>query len=112
MWFRKKKRSLNLTVNNNKLRLEEYRSEPALVGIAQKILASQDLKLMLQVVSNEHPGFQVFNPVNATEAMRAAQQAKCEGYTLCMANLEALAVPSKIVEPQQATYENEIIETV
>lgn len=106
--FWKKKKPLNLTVNNSRLRLDEYRSEPALVSAAQRVLNDPDLRLMLQVLQNEHPCWQVF--VNSAEPhMRAANQSKGEGYTLSLSNLEAMGVPKKNAKPVEPTFENEVI---
>jgi hypothetical protein len=59
---------------------------------------------MLQVLHNSHPAFQVMITGDTSE--RAIQQAKCEGYTMCLSDLEAMGVPTVT----NATVESEFAE--
>jgi hypothetical protein len=83
------------------LRLHEWRQDSRLVGAARALLTGDHMKIMLDVLRNEHPGNTVFTSTVDLQT-RAAHQAKCEGYTICLANLEAMAdfkEPEQTVEP-------------
>lgn len=108
LFWKKPKKPLNLTVNNSRLRLEEYRSEPALVSAAQRVLNDPDLRLMIQVLQNEHPCWQVF-VANAEPHTRSAHQSKGEGYTLSLSNMESMGVPKKNATRVEPTYEAETL---
>jgi hypothetical protein len=110
--FWKKKRPVKLEVvrvGSHKLRLSEWQKDRELVGMAQRTMLNPDLQMMIQVLQNEHPGWQVLHPLSP-EIARACQQSRIEGYTMALANLEALC---RFNEPQQqldATFESEQIE--
>jgi hypothetical protein len=87
-----------------KLRLHEYRSNPSLVNAAAAVMGKPDFRLMLDVLSNEHPGFSVY-PGDVPMEMRAIYQARGEGYTLALANLESMAKFDTLKEPLEATFE-------
>lgn len=91
---------------SNRLNLVEWRSSKELVGAAQRIYSDPDFRMMLQVMANEHPAYTVFAP-DIRSDMRMAHQAKCEGYTLALANLESMTSLKKLVEMSQPTYEPE-----
>lgn len=89
-----------------KVRLSEWRSDSALVGSAAKIGRMPEFRRMLDVLSNEHPANAVLSD-NVPMELRAVYQARCEGYTICLANLESLARFEPLKEPLEATYEPE-----
>lgn len=72
------------------LRLSEWRSDSNLTKAAARLLASTDMRLMLDVLQNEHPGATVM--IRGEQSDRAAQQARAEGYTICLSNLKALGI--------------------
>jgi hypothetical protein len=72
------------------LRVHEWRADRQLVSSAGKLFTNPDFRLMLQVVENDHPA-NVVLPAEQSIEMRAIFQARAEGYTMCMANLRALA---------------------
>lgn len=86
-----------------KLRLSEWMADKALCSRADKILASPDVQLMVSVLHNEHPAFVVIDPGTSLQD-RAVYQARCEGYTLALANLEALARHQKISELPESEF--------
>jgi hypothetical protein len=78
-----------------RLRLHEFRSNKNLVSSAQKMMAMPEFRLMLDVLMNEHP--LNFVLAASTTEERAAQQARGEGYTIAIRNLEAMADLQQIV---------------
>lgn len=73
-----------------KLRLHEWRSDAKLTNVAMKVLMDPNVQTMLQVCANEHPAFSVLN-TDSPPHLRASHQSQCEGYTLFLSNLEAMA---------------------
>ena len=72
------------------LRLEEWRSQPELVAMADTVWRSQDFRLMFQVAQTEGPGN--FAVLSGGVEARALHQARTEGYNLALANLKAMRV--------------------
>lgn len=107
--FLKKRQSQSIKVNvitrePFKLRLAEWQADEKLTH-GMMVLMNGDLaKLALQCLINEHPAFYSL-PVDASIESRAAYQAKCEGYSMAIANLEAMSQKRKIVELDQPTFE-------
>lgn len=89
-----------------KLRLNEFQSNKALVGMANKVLLSPELRTMLDCVQNEHPGFWVL-PQGATKLDRVRAQCLAEGYTMCLANLEAMGKFVELKQMPDPTFEPE-----
>lgn len=89
-----------------KLTLDDWRSNESLVNGAAVALTGEYMELMLDVLRNSHPAYQVFNPLSSVE-VRAAHQAKCEGYTLALANLEAMGRPLDFPQTLEPTFESE-----
>lgn len=89
-----------------KLQLSDWQKDPALVTMAQKVFSDTNLKIMLQVIRNEHPAFQVL-PKNFPNELRSAHQSQCEGYTMCLANLEAMATLKQLTEMPEPDYSRE-----
>ena len=79
------------------LTLSEWRQDAVLCTQSQNVLSSPIVRQMLAVVHNSHPAFQV---MNGDMQARALQQARCEGYTMALADFESMAVhaaPQQIV---------------
>lgn len=87
-----------------KLRLHEWRSDLDLIRSAQKVFVTTEFRWCLDVVRNEHPAFNVL-PDDAPPHVRIAHQARAEGYTLALSNLEALAKYEEPRVPMEATFE-------
>lgn len=92
------------------LRLTEWQSDKALVTLAINELARANLQVMLDCVRNEHPGQRVFAH-QCSPNDRVVAQAQCEGYTMCLANFEALGKFQKQIEMSEPTFEPEEIES-
>lgn len=90
------------------LRLAEWQSDPNLVTVAIKVLSSGELQLMLDVVRNEHPGQRVYAD-DCNTNVRLIAQARAEGYTMALANFEALGKFKKPEEAFEPTFEDEEI---
>jgi len=93
-----------------KLRLSEWQSDQALTVQAGKALADPTVQLMVAVLQNEHPAF-IALPEEVELHERAIVQARSEGYTMALANLEALGQFKKPTVMPEATFEAEEIET-
>lgn len=89
-----------------KLRLHEFRSNKSMVGMAQKSLLSPELKIMLDVLRNEHPCMVVMS-TGTNPNDRIVAQARGEGYTMALANLEAMGDFQQITEMPEPTFETE-----
>lgn len=95
-WFKKQETVPRIQVlerEASELRLAEWRSDPNLTKEAAKILAGSFVKIMLDVLENEHPG--AFVMLRGDQNDRAVQQARAEGYTMCLSNLKALGKHEK-----------------
>lgn len=88
------------------LRLDEFRSDKNLVNLAATVLANSNMQVMLQVLRNEHPGFDVL-PHGSNPNDRIIQQARSEGYEICLSNLEALGKEQLLPERLQSTFADE-----
>lgn len=85
------------------MRLTEWQSNPSLVKLAQTHLSNPEIRLMLDVLITEHPGGMVYAD-GASHDVRVVAQARSEGYTLCLANLEALGKFVQQKEPIEETF--------
>jgi len=91
------------------LRLSDWQSDKALVVFGQKEWARAELQLMLDVLRNEHPGQKVYaDDCNAN--IRLVAQARAEGYTMALANLEALGKFQASEVSHEPTFEPEEFE--
>ena len=104
MWFTKPKVETKVVLLNREvanLRIAEWRADPALCAKALAVLANPDLRLMLEVIANDHPAHYILRDDTPVE-QRAIYQGRGEGYTLALANLRSLArqemPPESIVE--------------
>lgn len=87
-----------------KLRLDEWRSDPVLCNTARKVLDDGNVRLMLDVCRNEHLAMLVL-PTGASAEVRAAVQAMSEGYSMCLNNLEAMAIHQPLTKELEPTFE-------
>lgn len=90
----------------SKLRMAEWRSDPALCNTARKVLDDGNVRLMLDVIRNEHLAMIVL-PTGAPPEVRAAVQAMSEGYSMCLNNLEAMALHQPLTKELAPTFEPE-----
>jgi len=87
-----------------RLTLEQWRSDPAMVAKARMISNNPDFRSMLDVLRSAH--FANYHlPANADMDARACQQARCEGYSMALCNLEALAEFEKPFTDLPETFE-------
>lgn len=93
----------------SKLRLSEWRADKALCVRAGKLLDSPDMQLAMAVMNNEHPAFVVIDPRTPLED-RAIFQARCEGYTMALANMEALAMHQPMKDALEPDFAPEEVE--
>lgn len=93
--------------SSNTINLSEWRGEKSLVSSAIKVWNTPDFQMMMDTLKNEHPAWMVFNPTTVNNDMRAAHQGKVEGYTLAIANLEAMRTYKRTVELEAPTFEPE-----
>jgi hypothetical protein len=105
-FFKRQSKIVVIKREANKLSLGEFRSDPNLTGLAARFLRDSDFKLMLDVLRNEHPGWLVLSESVPPE-VRAVIQARAEGYTMALANLEAMGVFRESPEQIVATFEAE-----
>ena len=105
-WQRRKTEIRVIARDPIRLRLSEFRTNRALVGEAQKILMLGSLKLMLDVLRNEHPCMMVLQ-TGSSPNDRVVLQARGEGYTMALANLEAMAQFQEATPVLEATFESE-----
>ena len=88
---------------SSRVKLDEWRSSADLVNAARKVLNDPNTQNMLDVLRNEHPANTM--TFDAPLDQRAVLQARSEGYTMALANLEALGVFQQQHEEMEATYE-------
>lgn len=85
------------------LRADEFRADKELVHLAASVLANPNCQLMLQVLKNDHPGFEVLGPT-ASGNDRVVQQARSEGFTMAIATFEALGTKATLPERLVSTF--------
>ncbi len=110
-WKNKSAPTLGIKVirrESTTLRLEEWRSQPELVAMADAIWKNENFRLMLQVAANESPGN--FAILSGNMEARAMHQARTEGYNLYLANLKAMRVLVSKTQELESTYEPEEVQ--
>jgi hypothetical protein len=105
MFGKNRKRIEVIRRESTGLRLQEWRSQPELVAMADAVWKNADFRLMLQVVMNESPGN--FAILSGDMETRAMHQARTEGYNLLLANLKAMCVLAEKAHELESTYEPE-----
>ena len=88
------------------LRADEFRADKELVHLAATVLANANVQLMLSVMRNEHPGFEVLSPA-AGPNDRLVAQARAEGYTIALATFESLGAAASLPERLVSTFGSE-----
>jgi hypothetical protein len=94
--------------DESKLRLFEWQQDPRLCGIAAKLLADPNWRLILSVLRNESPSRSVLS-IGAAIEDRAVMQARGEGYEMALTYLEAMGTnvtPFVMPEAAFAPYQN------
>lgn len=90
--------------DRSQLRLAEWQRDASRTSLAVNVLSDPDVRLMLDVVANEHPSSNVLSD-DVNPNVRLVHQARGEGYTMALSNLEALAQFRKPQEALEATFE-------
>ena len=85
------------------LRADEFRADKELAHLAATVLANPNMQIMIQVLKNEHPGFEVL-PTNADSIQRVVWQSRSEGFSLCLATLESLGIKANLPERLVSTF--------
>lgn len=88
-----------------RIKPDEWRTSETCLGIAQKFLRDPEFWLLLDCVRNEHPD-KIFFLKEVPLEERALQQARIEGFMMCLNTLESLGTPMRQVDQLRATYES------
>lgn len=88
------------------LRADEFKADKELVHLAAVVLENSNMQLLLQVMRNEHPGFEVL-PFGTNANDRLLAQGRSEGYSIALATLESLGVQANIPERLVSTFGSE-----
>lgn len=86
-----------------RVNMMEWRADKALCQKAEAALSNPVVRQMLDVLRATHIGQWAF-PHDAGMEKRSLFAAKCEGYSECLNNFEALAIHQKPVESLEMTY--------
>lgn len=92
-------------VSSNTLTLDQWRKDTRLVASAKELARNEVFRMQAAVLENSHPRFLAFAATGVTTQDRAAMQSKCEGYQLCLNNLEAMSKPWPNTKPLVATFQ-------
>lgn len=93
--------------------LGEWCQDKSLCTQSQNVLTSPIVRQMIQVLHNSHPAFQVFNTGGKIDTNdRAMHQAKCEGYTNCLADFESMGHYASPTESVEAAFDAEEISEI
>lgn len=110
-WFKRLFRTKVVMINRDRyqLTLDEWRADSKLVLLAQRELARAEIKVMLDVIRNAHPCNRVYAE-DCNPNIRVVAQSQSEGYTMALANFEALGKFKQLEEPIEPTFEPEELE--
>jgi len=78
-------------VSSSTLTLDQWRRDTRLVASAKELARHEVFRMMAAVLENSHVRFVALPTVGASQDDRAAQQARSEGYQICLNNLEAMS---------------------
>ena len=92
-------------VGSNTLSLDQWRKDSRLVTSAKELARNEVFRMQVAVLENSHPRFLAFQATGVSVEDRAAMQAKCEGYQLCLNNLESMSKEWTISKPLVATFQ-------
>jgi hypothetical protein len=95
-----------INVAKTHLRLEEVRTDQKLCGVFKKLQSTYEFEIMMSVLRNEHP-VNLVADIGTTLQDRAVLQARSEGYTMALANIEAMAIYNKPTEMPEAEFAEE-----
>ena len=104
-WQKKEVKVTVLPRVATKLRLFEWQADQELTTSARRVLSDATVQLMIAVLHNEHPAF-IYSDAGSLED-RAILQARSEGYTMALANLEALGQFKQLKGTPDSTFEPE-----
>lgn len=96
-----------IEVEAGKLTIDLWRLDAVLCGQAKGALESPLLRRMVQTLNNSHPAFNVFSDVPLND--RIVHQARCEGYTMALRDLELLGEHQRRIEVAEPSFEDEEI---
>lgn len=85
------------------LTLDQWRADPRFISIAKKFLDNPEFRLMMDVLRTEHLASYCMTSANIEQ--RAVAQARGEGYTMCLNNIEALGQFAAEKREVQSTFE-------
>jgi hypothetical protein len=88
------------------LTLSDWQQDAALCAQSRNVLSSPIVRQMLGVLYNSHPAFQV---ITGDFQARALQQARCEGYTLALADFESMGHFIQPFNPVIAEFRDEFV---
>ncbi len=106
LWRRNQKEALKVRVIDRPvtaLRVDEFRADAELVRLAATVLSNSNFQLMMSVLKNDHPGFEVL-PAGTNPNDRLLAQGRSEGFTICLATLESLGVKADLPERLVSTF--------
>ena len=87
------------------MKLDQYRTDPALVEYASKLLATAKFKILLETLMEEHPRF-YREGIPTRDETASHKLGRIEGYDEFVANLLAAGTPSGFDKPlPDATFE-------
>lgn len=108
--FKRQKKIEVIRREETTITLDEWRSTPDLVKIAQSVWSNPDFRLMISCLKNESPAYFVL-PDDASPGRSVAIQRRCEGYNFAINNLEAMRTLRTVPEPLESTFEPEETES-
>jgi hypothetical protein len=88
------------------LTLSDWQQDAALCSQSRNVLSSPLVRQMLSVLHNSHPAFHV---ITGDYAARALHQARCEGYTMALADFESMGRHTPPSQPIPAEFTDEHI---
>lgn len=88
----------------SELRLVDWRKNESLVSAAKTLAQQKTWKLQMDVLQTENPCHTVL-ALGMNPNDRVVQQARIEGYEMCLNNLAAFAKPLKLPERLMSTFE-------
>lgn len=93
--------------DQTRITLDEWRSRPDLIKIASRFLNDPMFRMMMDVLRTTHFQNSAMGIFGVSIEDRAAMQARCEGYTIALNNLEAMGDYQKPKQELEPTFEPE-----
>lgn len=91
------------------LRLRDWQMDGQLCSMASKLMARDDMKLVLAVLRNEHPLLTAL-PYGVSMDDRVVLQARAEGYQMALNNLDAMARNLTVMPMPDTVFEDDVKE--